>query len=59
MIKEMIARAKELTSRMTKERAARFISAEFQAAAYESKGNVWATYRNEKGMSVTQVLAQV
>ncbi len=57
MINEMFKRANFLVSRLTKEDAARRISAEFHAAGFVSKGKLWVSYRNEKGMPVSQVLA--
>ena len=57
MVNEMFKRAQELVIRNTKEQAAKKISAEFQAAAYVSKGKLWVSFRNEKGLPMTQVLA--
>jgi hypothetical protein len=57
MINEMFKRAQELVIRNTKDQAAKKISAEFQAAAYVSKGKLWVAFRNEKGLPMTQVLA--
>lgn len=57
MINEMVARAAQIiAAKNTKEAAARRISAEFPVAAFISKGKLWATYRNEKGMPVSQML---
>lgn len=57
MVNEMFKRAQALVIRNTKEQAAKKISAEFQAAAYVSKGKLWVSYRDEKGVPKTQVLA--
>jgi hypothetical protein len=58
MITEMFKRVRDLSIRaVPKETIAKFISAEFQAAGYVSKGKLWVLYRNEKGLPVTQALA--
>lgn len=58
MINEMFKRTQALVVRtVPKETIAKFISAEFIAAAYVSKGKLWVSYRNEKGLPVTQCLA--
>ena len=57
-VKEMSIRAGQLLATgNTKESAAAKISAEFHAAAYVSKGKLWASYKDEKGVQTANVLA--
>lgn len=58
MTKDLINRANQLlSSANTKEQAAKKISAEFKAAAYVSRGSLWAMFADEKGVSKTVELA--
>ncbi len=45
-----------IASKNSFEQTAKKISAEFAAAAYVSRGKIWALYRNEKGEQKTQAL---
>lgn len=57
MIKELSARAVVLmNSGNTKDSAAKKISAEFHAAAYVSKGKLWASFKDDEGKQQTRVL---
>lgn len=56
-IQEMHARVQTLlASRNTLESMAKKISAEFNGAAYVSKGKLWVSYTNEQGKPAAQAL---